>query len=167
MHHYKLRSDCRLQGLRHGRPGRAARSPGKHDLQRYRRHAHRRRVRLSAQENRDRVVMKITDTGTGMKPEVKSRLFDPFFTTKGKAGTGMGLAVSFGIIRRHNGSIEVESEPGAGTTFLISSQKVAATAKAEGSVTPEESLRQRKTSARAGGGRRSGRARGVDKGARK
>jgi CheY-like chemotaxis protein len=46
-------------------------------------------------------------------------LFDPFFTTKGKAGTGMGLAVSFGIIRRHNGSIEVESEPGHGTTFSI------------------------------------------------
>jgi len=69
------------------------------------------------------VVLKITDTGTGMKPEVKSRLFDPFFTTKGKAGTGMGLAVSFGIIRRHNGSIEVESEPGQGTTFLIALPK--------------------------------------------
>jgi signal transduction histidine kinase/ActR/RegA family two-component response regulator len=76
-------------------------------------------IRLSAQEVNAQVVLKITDTGTGMKPEVKSRLFDPFFTTKGKAGTGMGLAVSFGIIRRHNGSIEVESEPGRGTTFLI------------------------------------------------
>ena len=81
-------------------------------------------VRVSTQENRERVVVHITDTGTGMGPEVKQRLFDPFFTTKGKAGTGMGLAVSFGIIRRHEGSIEVDSEPGRGTTFKISLPKV-------------------------------------------
>ncbi|HEX5603633.1 MAG TPA: ATP-binding protein [Pyrinomonadaceae bacterium] len=81
-------------------------------------------VRVSTQENRDRIVIHITDTGTGMGPEVKQRLFDPFFTTKGKAGTGMGLAVSFGIIRRHEGSIEVDSEPGRGTTFKISLPKV-------------------------------------------
>jgi CheY-like chemotaxis protein len=81
-------------------------------------------VRVAAQENRDRVVVYITDTGTGMTPEVKQRLFDPFFSTKGKAGTGMGLAVSFGIIRRHEGSIEVDSEPGRGTTFKISLPKV-------------------------------------------
>jgi signal transduction histidine kinase/ActR/RegA family two-component response regulator len=84
-------------------------------------------VRLTTQENRDRVVVHITDTGTGMGPDVKQRLFDPFFTTKGKAGTGMGLAVSFGIIRRHEGSIEVDSEPGRGTTFKISLPKVTAT----------------------------------------
>jgi signal transduction histidine kinase/ActR/RegA family two-component response regulator len=82
-------------------------------------------VRVSSQENRDRVVVSISDTGTGMGPEVKQRLFDPFFTTKGKAGTGMGLAVSFGIIRRHEGTIDVESEPGRGTTFKISLPKVA------------------------------------------
>ena len=81
-------------------------------------------VRVATQEIRDRVVVYITDTGTGMTPEVKQRLFDPFFTTKGKAGTGMGLAVSFGIIRRHEGSIEVDSEPGRGTTFKISLPKV-------------------------------------------
>jgi signal transduction histidine kinase/ActR/RegA family two-component response regulator/predicted negative regulator of RcsB-dependent stress response len=81
-------------------------------------------VRVSTQENRERVIIHITDTGTGMGPEVKQRLFDPFFTTKGKAGTGMGLAVSFGIIRRHEGSIEVDSEPGRGTTFKISLPKV-------------------------------------------
>ena len=81
-------------------------------------------VRVSTQENRDRIIIHITDTGTGMGPEVKQRLFDPFFTTKGKAGTGMGLAVSFGIIRRHEGSIEVDSEPGRGTTFKISLPKV-------------------------------------------
>ncbi|HSS22739.1 MAG TPA: ATP-binding protein [Pyrinomonadaceae bacterium] len=76
-------------------------------------------IRMSSQEMNGRVILTITDTGTGMSPEVKSRLFDPFFTTKGKGGTGMGMAVSFGIIRRHNGSIDVESEPGRGTTFRI------------------------------------------------
>ena len=85
-------------------------------------------VRISTQENRDRVVIHVTDTGTGMTPEVKQRLFDPFFTTKGKAGTGMGLAVSFGIIRRHEGFIEVDSEPGRGTTFKISLPRVMPTA---------------------------------------
>jgi CheY-like chemotaxis protein len=84
-------------------------------------------VRVATQENRERVVIHITDTGTGMGPDVKQRLFDPFFTTKGKAGTGMGLAVSFGIIRRHEGSIEVESEPGRGTTFKISLPKIVPT----------------------------------------
>ena len=95
-------------------------------------------VRVTAQENRERVIVCITDTGTGMTPEVKQRLFDPFFTTKGKAGTGMGLAVSFGIIRRHEGSIEVDSEPGRGTTFKISLPKVVPTQpEAKGIQTPE------------------------------
>ena len=77
-------------------------------------------IRMGSQETNGRVVLVIADSGTGMTPEVKSRLFDPFFTTKGKYGTGMGMAVSFGIIRRHNGAIEVESELGRGTTFRIS-----------------------------------------------
>jgi signal transduction histidine kinase/ActR/RegA family two-component response regulator len=95
-------------------------------------------VRVSTQENRDRVIVQITDTGTGMEPEVKQRLFDPFFTTKGKAGTGMGLAVSFGIIRRHEGSIEVESEPGRGTTFKISLPKVTPALPADPGATSQE-----------------------------
>ena len=77
-------------------------------------------IRMSSHETNGRVVLSVADNGIGMAPEVKSRLFDPFFTTKGKGGTGMGMAVSFGIIRRHNGSIDVESEPGRGTTFRIS-----------------------------------------------
>ncbi len=82
-------------------------------------------IRLGTEETRDRVIITIADTGMGMGPEVKSRLFDPFFSTKGKMGTGMGLAVSFGIVRRHDGSIEVDSEPDRGTTFKISLPKVA------------------------------------------
>jgi CheY-like chemotaxis protein len=82
-------------------------------------------VRLGTIETREHVILSISDTGTGMGPEVKSRLFDPFFSTKGRKGTGMGLAVSFGIIRRHEGSIDVDSEPGRGTTFKISLPRVA------------------------------------------
>jgi len=65
------------------------------------------------------VVISISDTGVGMYPEVRSRVFDPFFTTKGKAGLGLGLAVSFGIIRRHGGNIDVDSHYGKGSEFRI------------------------------------------------
>jgi signal transduction histidine kinase/ActR/RegA family two-component response regulator len=85
-------------------------------------------IHLSAQETGGRLIVSIADTGTGMAPEVKTRMFDPFFTTKGKAGTGMGLAVSFGIIRRHDGLIDVDSEPGRGTTFRLSLPTVIASA---------------------------------------
>lgn len=78
---------------------------------------------LAAEDLEDSVVISVGDTGTGMAPEVKSRIFDPFFTTKGKAGMGLGLAVSFGIIRRHEGSVEVESQVGVGTKFKISLPK--------------------------------------------
>ncbi len=78
---------------------------------------------LAAEDVDGSVVISVGDTGTGMPPEVKSRIFDPFFTTKGKAGMGLGLAVSFGIIRRHEGSVEVESEVGMGTRFKISLPK--------------------------------------------
>lgn len=61
----------------------------------------------------------VRDTGQGMSAEVKAHLFEPFFTTKGKAGTGMGLAVSYSIIRRHNGNIKVDSWEGYGTTFHV------------------------------------------------
>ena len=74
---------------------------------------------LSTRTVGDSVMIKVVDTGVGMYPEVRSRIFDPFFTTKGKAGLGLGLAVSFGIIRRHGGNIEVESQYGKGTEFRI------------------------------------------------
>jgi signal transduction histidine kinase/ActR/RegA family two-component response regulator len=74
---------------------------------------------LSAAEQDGIIEIAVGDTGSGMSEEVRSRIFDPFFTTKGKAGLGLGLAVSYGIIRRHEGTVEVESEVDRGTTFKI------------------------------------------------
>jgi CheY-like chemotaxis protein len=67
----------------------------------------------------DRVVVTIGDTGIGMTDEVKRHLFDPFFTTKGPRGTGLGLSVTYGIVTRHGGQIEVASTPGVGTVFTL------------------------------------------------
>jgi signal transduction histidine kinase/ActR/RegA family two-component response regulator len=74
---------------------------------------------LAADDCDEGVEISVSDDGVGMTPEVRSRVFDPFFTTKGKAGLGLGLAVSYGIVRRHNGQIEVDSVPGKGSTFRI------------------------------------------------
>jgi two-component system NtrC family sensor kinase len=69
----------------------------------------------------DRVVLRISDNGGGIPPEIRSRIFDPFFTTKPTGeGTGLGLALCHGIITAHSGTIAVSSEPDAGTTFVIS-----------------------------------------------
>ena len=66
------------------------------------------------------VKITISDTGCGISPENLSRIFDPFFTTKEEGkGTGLGLSTSYGIIKNHHGDIEVESEIGKGTTFII------------------------------------------------
>jgi signal transduction histidine kinase len=68
---------------------------------------------------RDYVEIKISDNGTGIAKEDLPRIFEPFYTTKGQKGTGLGLAVIWGIIDNHDGTINVESEIGKGTTFTI------------------------------------------------
>ena len=67
----------------------------------------------------DWVEVRIADTGIGMTEEVKGRIFDPFFTTKGVTNSGLGLSVSYGIVKRHGGEILVESEIGKGTAFIL------------------------------------------------
>ena len=78
-----------------------------------------------ATSNGDMVSVRVTDSGSGIAPENVHRIYDPFFTTKtapkeGQSrGTGLGLAVTYGIIQEHAGKIRVESKPGAGTTFAL------------------------------------------------
>jgi CheY-like chemotaxis protein/anti-sigma regulatory factor (Ser/Thr protein kinase) len=74
-------------------------------------------IRTFQKENR--VYLQITDTGTGMTEEVKKKAFEPFFTTKPFSNTGLGLSMSYGIIKRFGGEIEVESKIGYGSTFTI------------------------------------------------
>ena len=66
------------------------------------------------------LVAEISDTGIGIAPENVAKIYDPFYTTKGVGqGTGLGLAVSYGIVQEHAGRITVDSTPGHGTTFRI------------------------------------------------
>jgi signal transduction histidine kinase/CheY-like chemotaxis protein len=65
------------------------------------------------------IIITVEDTGRGMTAETRNKIFEPFFTTKGAGGTGLGLSVTYGIISRHKGSIDVETELGRGTKFII------------------------------------------------
>ena len=82
------------------------------------------RTRAAERPGKDRQttrysVLEVSDTGVGMEEQVKKRCLEPFFSTKGKRGTGLGLAMVYGVIERHEGKIEIESEPDKGTTVRL------------------------------------------------
>jgi PAS domain S-box-containing protein len=76
-------------------------------------------IRLRARRIGESVEAEVADGGTGMTPEVRERIFEPFFSTKGARGTGLGLAMVFGIAEQHGSTVEVDTAPGAGTTFRL------------------------------------------------
>ena len=77
------------------------------------------RIETSTAERPDWIRLLVTDTGPGIPAEEISKIFDPFFTTK-RTGTGLGLSVTYGIIQEHGGTVDVQSRPGDGTTFILS-----------------------------------------------
>jgi signal transduction histidine kinase len=78
------------------------------------------RIRIRSRELEDSALVTLEDDGCGIEPDVVERVFDPFFTTKPVGiGTGLGLSISHEIVREHGGSIEVDSEPGRGTTIRV------------------------------------------------
>lgn len=76
-------------------------------------------IRVETNRSGGRVVLRVTDEGVGISEENLPKIFEPFFTTKGIEASGMGLAGSYGIVTRHQGTISCESEPGKGTTFTV------------------------------------------------
>ncbi|WP_372986908.1 sensor histidine kinase [Marinobacter sp.] len=78
------------------------------------------RITIRTRQEGDHVIIEVHDTGKGISPEHRHRIFEPFFTTKpvGK-GTGLGLSLSFNIIEKHKGSLDVDSTPGEGTCFRL------------------------------------------------
>lgn len=77
-------------------------------------------LRVVSSDGDGEAVVRFADEGMGIPRRIRERIFEPFFSTKGASGTGMGLAVSYGIVTRHNGRIDLESEVGKGTTFTLS-----------------------------------------------
>lgn len=82
-------------------------------------------IRIKTTNKPDRIELRIKDNGIGIPEDIRQKIFDPFFTTKdvGK-GTGLGLSIVFGIIKKHNGQIEVVSAPDEGSEFIISLPKI-------------------------------------------
>jgi PAS domain S-box-containing protein len=70
-------------------------------------------------EEPPRIALEVADDGVGMSPEIRQRCLEPFFTTKGERGSGLGLAMVYGVVQRHAGEIELESAPGAGTAVRL------------------------------------------------
>jgi two-component system NtrC family sensor kinase len=76
-------------------------------------------VVLGVEADQEQVAVVVEDNGSGIPPDILSHIFEPFFSTKEKGGHGIGLAVAYGIARRHGGDIEVSSTPERGSTFRL------------------------------------------------
>jgi CheY-like chemotaxis protein/anti-sigma regulatory factor (Ser/Thr protein kinase) len=76
-------------------------------------------IRIKTYIKDSHIVVNVEDTGSGIPKALRDKIFDPFFTTKGVQSTGLGMSVSYGIIRRHRGTISVDSTEGEGTTFTL------------------------------------------------
>ncbi len=77
------------------------------------------KIHIATYAKDETVYLELSDNGTGMTVETKNRIFDPFFTTKGMDHSGLGMSMLYGTIKRHNGSIDIKSAPGEGTTLTI------------------------------------------------
>jgi CheY-like chemotaxis protein/anti-sigma regulatory factor (Ser/Thr protein kinase) len=82
------------------------------------------------------VLLEVADDGHGMTEEVRTRCLEPFFTTKGEQGSGLGLPMVYGIVRRHRGTITIESAPGQGTTIGVRLPRAAIPATRQGGLAP-------------------------------
>ena len=96
------------------------------------------RIEISTGRSDESAWIRISDTGIGMSEDVQKRIFDPFFTTRGVEGTGLGMSVAYGIISRHKGAIDVQSEPGRGTTITVSLPAVESAPESEDAHQPAE-----------------------------
>lgn len=77
------------------------------------------RLDIHVRRNKGNVEIVFSDTGPGIDAEIRDKIFDPFFTTKGTRGTGLGLSICYSIIKDHGGGIEIDSDKGKGTSFII------------------------------------------------
>jgi signal transduction histidine kinase len=95
------------------------------------------KITLCTRSEGSMVAIGIRDTGTGMTEEVRQRCMEPFFSTKGEKGTGLGLSMVFGIAKRHEGTVEIESALGEGTTFWMKLSRELKESDAEAVAIPE------------------------------
>ena len=76
-------------------------------------------IKVKTHSDNGKAIFQVVDSGTGIAPENLEKVFQPFWTTKGQRGTGMGLAMSFGIVRKHHGTVSVQSGEGKGSVFTV------------------------------------------------
>jgi len=77
------------------------------------------RIQIATRTEGEEIFFSVTDEGAGMDEQTRQRCFEPFYSTKGKAGTGLGLPMVYGVVRRHGGTIDLKSSPGKGSSFQI------------------------------------------------